>query len=651
MLKNHIVIALRYLFGNKGYFFINTLGLSTGIACSLLVFLFVRQEWTYDTFHEKADRIYRVNIGGQGFGGQPFLGASTPIPLAPALKLQFPGVVETVRIRRFGEAIVRAGQDVFKEDGIRACDPSFFEVFSFPLIEGVPTTVFAELNSVVVSRSTAAKYFGQESALGRQLRIRDEVFTVTGVAEDSPDNSSIQFDFLIPYDRSLTMEAWLANAIDSWNHSVTATYVELVDREQAELLREQLPDFGNAHFSGQMSRYLALQAITDVHLDPEVAYGLGPTSDPNRSFILISTALLVLFIACVNFMNLAICRSSSRAKEVGLRKVFGAQRSQIVGQHLGETVVLSCFALVLGVVLAHLLLPTFNSLAGKSFVLDYYSNGSTLAALLVLTGLVAFVSGSYPSLVLSRFNPVAIFRRQVQIGGPNLFIRSLMIVQFGLSALLVVSIFVMTRQLAFVLTGDLGYNAENVVVIQTEPGSTYLDVFRNRVLPYEDVLQVTGVSNSFGPDRGLAQVAYADTAGNRMEAFMYTVDYDYVKTLELNLVSGRDFSREFGGDEAGSCIINEAAVRSMGSEDPVGRTLPHGVTVIGVVEDYHYRSMHQEIEPVILTLNPVSIGEVQDQIRFFLVRVSGRDLPATMDLLRDAWIETAPETPFGVFLP
>ncbi len=649
MLKNHLVIALRHLVGNKGYFFINTVGLSTGIACSLLVFLFVRQEWTFDTFHEKADRIYRVNVSGQGFDGTPFRTAITPIPLAPALKRQFPGVVETVRIRRFGESVVRVGDDTFREDRLLTCDPSFFQVFSFPLLTGDPETVFAEPNAVVISRSVAEKYFGRESALGRQLTIMDEPFTVTGVAEDSPDNSSIKFDFMLPFDRTLGMSAWLANAIDSWNYSVTSTYVELLDSQQADPLREQLPDFSGAHFSGQMSRVLKIQAIADSHLDPEVGGGLGTASDPNRSYILISTALLVLFIACVNFMNLAICRSSTRAKEVGLRKVFGAQRSQIAGQHLGESLMLSCFALVLGVILAHLFLPVFNSLSGKSLVLDYLSSGSTLAALLGFTLLVAFVSGSYPSLVLSRFNPVAIFRRQIQVGGPNLLIRGLMVVQFGLSAALVVSILVMTRQLDFALTGDLGYNAENVVVIEKEQGSGSLDVFRNRVLPYEGVLQVTGVSNSFGPNRGLAQAAYTDKAGNRLEAFMYTVDYDYVKTLELNLVSGRDFSREFGADETGSCIINEAAARSMGWDDPIGRTLPHGVTVIGVVEDYHYRSMHHEIEPVILTLNPVVFGEERDQIRFFLVRISERDLPSTLGRLREAWMEVAPGSLFEYF--
>ena len=648
MLKNHIVIALRHLFGNKGYFFINTLGLSTGIACCLLIFLFVRHEWTYDAFHEKSDRIYRIVLGGTGYDGEPYLWANTPLPLAAAFKQQYPGVEQTVRIRNASGSEIRIGNDTYREEHVLYSDPSIFSVFSFPMIEGDPGTVLNELNSVVISRSAAEKYFGTESPLGRQLTIRGEPFAVTGVAENTPVNSSIRFDFLLPFDKMFAIDDWVKQAIGNWNFSVTSTYVELSDPERASLLEDQLPGFVESHFSQMGSPYLALQPIPDMHLNQEVGSGLGPTSDPDRSYILICTALLVLFIACVNFMNLAVCRSSSRAKEVGLRKVFGAQKTQITGQFLGETAVLSCFALVFGVILAHLFLPVFNMLAGTSLVLDYLSNGFTLAALLALTGLVALVSGSYPALVLSRFNPVAVFRHQLQIGGPNLVIRGLMVVQFGLSALLVVSILVMTRQLDFVRTGDLGFNKENVVVIPTGPNSISVDVYRSRIQSYEDVVQVSGTSNTFG--RGLGQAAYTNKDGSKLEAYMFTVDYDYLQTLELNLVSGRDFSREFGNDEAGSCIINEAAARKMEWDDPIGRTLPHGYTVVGVVEDYHFQSMHQEIEPVILSMNPTSIGdEVLGGFSFFLVRVSGRDLPATMDLLRAAWIETAPEAPFEYF--
>ncbi len=643
MLKNHLVIALRHLFGNKGYFFINTLGLSTGIACSLLVFLFVRQEWTFDAFHEKADRIYRVNVGGTGFDGNLFTSGITPLPLAAAFKEQYPGVEHTVRIRTAGGAEVRVGNDVFRERHVLYSDPSIFNVFSFPLIEGDPGTVLNELNSVVISQSAAEKYFGTGSPLGRQLTILGEPFWVAGVAENTPVNSSIRFDFLIPFEKMFTIDNWVNQAIGNWNYSFSSTYVELSDPEMADMLEDQLPGFVETHFSQMGSPYLELQPITDMYLAQGVRFGQGTTSDPNRSYILICTALFVLFIACVNFMNLAFCRSSSRAREVGLRKVFGAQKTQIMKQYLGETAVLSCFALILGVILAHLFLPVFNTLAGSSYVLDYLTNGSTIAALLVLTGLVALASGSYPALILSRFDPVAVFRHQVRIGSPNLVIRGLMVVQFGLSALLVVSILVMTRQLDFVLSTDLGYNEENVIVIPMGPNS--VDVYRSRIYSYENVILVSGASNTFG--RGLGQSAYTDEDGNKLEAYMFTVDYDYVKALELNLVSGRDFSREFGNDESGSCIINEAAARVMEWDDPLGRTLPHGYTVIGVLEDYHYQSMHQEIEPVILTMNPASFGEgTQDGVNFLLVRVNGRDLPATLDLLRTAWMEIAPESLF-----
>ncbi len=509
MVKNNLVIALRYLFANKGYFFINTFGLSTGIACCLLIFLFVRHEWTYDAFHEKSDRIYQVAAGGVDFDDNPFISARTPLPLAATLEQQYPDVVRTVRITEYPSDI-RIGEDTFRKENALFCDPSFFEMFSFTMIEGDPGTALGEANSVVVSKSAAAKYFGQESPTGRTLLVQGIPLTVTGVAENGPDNSSIRFDLLIPFDKAPEINPWISNAIGKWNYSSTATFIELGDPDRVESLLSQLPEFVETHFPAYSSPYLILQPITDIYLDQEVKFGLGPTSDPNRSYILICTALLVLFIACVNFMNLAVCRSSSRVKEVGVRKVYGARRTQIMGQHLGETAALCCFALVLSVALAHLFLPVFNMLAGKSLVLDYLTNGSTLAALTGLTVLVALVSGSYPSLVLSHYNPVTIFRQQVQIGGPNLFVRGLMVVQFGLSALLVISILIMTRQLDFVRTGDLGFNPHNVVVIQAPFNSNDLEIFRSKVIPYEDILLVSGTSSTFGQGHFLPQVAYTD---------------------------------------------------------------------------------------------------------------------------------------------
>ena len=329
MLKNHLVIALRHLFANKGYFLINTLGLSIGIASCLLIFLFVRHEWTYDAFHEKSDRLYRIVSAGVGYDNNPFISAITPLPLASALKQQYPDVVRTVRILN-KDLEVRIGEDRYRKEGALFCDASFIEMFSFPMTEGDRSTALNDVNSVVISRTAAEKYFGGGSPLGRQLLAGGALLTVTGVMENAPVNSSIQFDLVIPFDKAPEIDPQVANSIGKWNYSYAATYVELSEPEQAGSLQEQFPDFVMTHYPAYRPPQLVLQPITEMYLDQEVRFGQGPTSDPNLSYILICTALLVLFIACVNFMNLAVCRSSSRAKEVGLRKVFGAKQLQVM---------------------------------------------------------------------------------------------------------------------------------------------------------------------------------------------------------------------------------------------------------------------------------------------------------------------------------
>lgn len=640
---------LRYYYHNKGYFLTNSLGLALGIAVCILLFLFVRQEWTYDSFHRKASSIYRVVVGDQDFDGNRFLTARTPIPLASALHQRFPGIVRTCRLTGSANTEVRYKDSVYRAVYALYTDPSFFEVFSFTLIKGDSTTVLTKRNSVVITKSIANKYFGDADPIGKQLALGDDILTVTGITEDIPQNSSIRFDLLIPFEKQSDRRSrWLIRST-SWNYSSTSTFVELSSPQYASDMEDQFPRFTQTHFPDYLTRSLSLQAITDIHLNQEVQYGLAPTSDPNRPYVLTCTSLLILLISCINFINLAICRTSSRATEVGIRKAFGAKNIELMWRYLSEAVPLSFFSLLIGVLLARLFLPVFNVIAGASLVLDLYSDWSLILALMGLILLVVLIIGVYPAQILTRIDPVNVFKEQVQIGGPSLLVKALIVFQFGVSALLVVCILIMTQQLDYIKTGSLGFNSENVVVIKTPIGARLLDVFRNRVHTYDDVVHMTGASSSFGPDRGLSQVSYDDGSGNKLSAYTYTVDYDYLKTLDIKLTAGRDFSREFGNHQDVACIVNEAAVSAMGWDETIGRKLPQGTTVIGVVEDYYYLSKHEKIAPVVLTLNPMSAEDGFDSIAYIIVRIKGENIPKTLSRLNSTWSEVATETPFEYY--
>ena len=322
---SHFRITLRHCIRYKWYFLINSMGLATGIAFCILIFLFVRNELTYDLFHRKADRIFRVVLGGTDFDGDAFLTARTPIPLAPTLHQQFPEIARACRLTASPQTEVRFKDSVFSEEYVLYADPSFFNVFSFPLSKGESTIVLNDRNSIVLTKAAAEKYFGNGDPIGKQLTIQDESLVVAGITENIPHNSSIQFDVLIPFDKLLDMGEQWAIRSTRWNYSSVSTYIELLDTQYVSTLEGQLPGFAKTHFPDFLARTLSLQPIEDVHLNQDVQYGLSPTEDPQRPYILTCIAFLVLFISCINFMNLAICRSSSRATEVGIRKAFGAQ--------------------------------------------------------------------------------------------------------------------------------------------------------------------------------------------------------------------------------------------------------------------------------------------------------------------------------------
>ena len=660
MFKNYLKVAWRNLLRQKLYAFINIFGLAVGLAFCALIFLYVRDEHTFDQFHEQRDQIYRVyktnyNPDGSAERSEAWL----PMPLGPAMKADLPEVEQSVRFKQ-RQCFARAGTKALKED-ILFADASILEVFTFPLLRGNPQTALAGLNNVVLSESMARKYFGDEDPMDKRLALRltdhFEDFVVTGIAKEVPGNSSIRFGILVPFSRIVQLDA---KAVDRWEWSSNFTYVKLRENTPVTEVEKKLVPF-RAKYRPNEAQELRdrgfwsgdgipvgfhLQPLTDIHLNTQIDGGLTPPSNPSYSYILGSIALGVLLIACINFMTLAIGRSASRAREIGVRKVVGAPRGQLMRQFWGEAILLSCLALAVGIGLAELLLPVFNELAGKTLRFDYASNVGTLLALLSLVLGTGLVAGSYPALLLSRTQPVETLENRLKLGGSNVLTRSLVVLQFALSVFLIVSTFVMLRQLRYLQTKDLGFDKEQVVVIPLQglDGQRVLRLFQNELGNRSDIAGVTGINNAFAWGTWSADFKHE---GEKKVVYIYRVDSNFLNVLGMNLVAGRNFDPKRVTDSTYAVIINEAMARDFGWSDPVGQVVSglfedepsRDPTVIGVLKDFNFRSLHNPVEPMIMTLG-------MDNIYFMLARIRPGEMASALAALRTAWEKVAPEVPF-----
>jgi len=666
MLKSYLVTAWRNLLRQKGYAAINVLGMAIGLAFCILTFLFVRHEWSFDSFHDNADRILRVSMIYALEGREERQTAFTPHALAGMLREEMPEIEAVVRYsgERYdgmfaGDPHVKYKDKLFVE-GVMFADPNVFESFSFPLRRGSSGTALGRPDGAILSERIVQKFFGREDPMGKSFSIRSlwnkqwYEFTVTGIVEEISENSSIRFDILLPYER---MTDILHREIDpdGWGWWTAVTHIQLADRSQATVVEEKLNAAIQSDllvpFGGGKLRSVRfeLQPLTDIHLNPSIPNprirGLVPESDPVYSYVLGSIALLVLLMACINFTNLAIGRSTTRAREVGVRKVVGAGRRQLLCQFWGEAVLLSLGALVGGMVLAELLLPAFNGLVGAklSFMLDGVTSG-VLVGLALLVGLAA---GSYPALVLSSFHPVEVLKGRLRIGGTSLWGRGLVIVQFAVSIFLVISAVVMLQQLHFIRDRDLGFNEEQVVVVNMRgcpeigPNAGAHIVLRNSFLQHVDIADASLVR---WPLERSGKGSMKSGDNRTIDGRIYYVGYDFLKTLEMNLVSGRDFHREMETDIGGSVIVNRMLADQIGEGDLVGEMLEMNGEhrqVIGVVEDFAFQSLHYQIQPAALVLPP-SLQNGREHGRNLLVRIEPGNIAETLAYMEKKWYEIAP---------
>jgi putative ABC transport system permease protein len=646
MLKNYLKIAIRNLLKHKAYSFINLAGLAIGIACCVLIMLYVREELSYDRFHENAGRTYRVANEGQ-FGSETWKGARTSHPLAPALVQEFPEVQQAVRFYRLYKPLVQVGEKKFVEPRFFYADSSVFEVFTFPLITGDPQTALTRPYSLVLSQAMAEKYFGGGDPVGQILSVAKlGDFQITGVLKNIPANSHLAFDFLASY---ATLHAQKNPNLESWDTIVTSTYILLPEGYDHRTLEAKLPALVTKYQnqSHGATLRLFLNPIVDLHLRSEFSGELGERGSMATLYILAMGAVFILLIACINFMNLATARSLQRAREVGVRKVIGAHRLQLIRQFLSEAILLSLGALALALPLVELLLPAFNQLVGKNLDIDFVANLSTVGVLAALGLLVGIISGSYPAFALSSFKPVAVLKGQTKSRPAGARIRQgLVVAQFAISIIFIVSTIIVGSQLEFFRDTKLGFNKEQVVVlpIQDRSVSSRFEAIKQELRQNPNILSVAATSQL--PGAGEGNYYYnVEGISEGLTLPTYFVDHDFIPALDIELAAGRNFYASFTADAAGAFMINETAAKQFGWDDPLGKTIDwdsgtkKGV-VIGVVKDFHTASLHEKIEPLIIQIFPEPM-----YIGYLVARLAPHDISATLASIKEKWQAFEPQYP------
>lgn len=659
MFRNYLKIAWRNLRKHKAYTAINVAGLALGMACCILLMLYVQNELAFDAFHEKAGRIYRIieteSSPEQGERHFPF----TMGPVAPALMREFPEVVNTVRLRdRFGNGrfSARYGERHFYEGDYLIAEPSFFEIFDFKLLQGDAKAVLQEPLAAVLTQAAAQKYFGNESPLGKILTTdRFGELHVTGVMADPPHLSHLDFSMLVSFATLEANRGW-KQFIDSWDSESFITYVLTRQPVEVAAFNARLNAVVRRHRgeSPQNLRQLAVQPLRDIHF-----HSAHLEFDRNRDkgdisylFIFAAIAFFILFIACINYMNLATARALKRAKEIGMRKVAGAFRSQLIGQFLGESLLFSGLSLLAAVMLVELVLPSINAFSGKDLALNFDGQGWMLLNLAALAIFVGIVSGSYPAFYLARLNPAVLFKGESHApAGATRLRRILVVTQFALSIVMMVATVAASRQLHFMRTKNLGFNQDQLVVIDINSGNTRRNFssIKNEMAKIPEITHVSVSSRVPGEWKNLAQIqavsARAPTEG--MHTLYYiAVDEDFLQTFEMDLSAGRNFSKTMGRDSS-AIIINETAARLFGWTSPLGEELSVPASkfqgpVIGVVKDFHFQSLHEKIGPLILGHwnNPIQA------IDYFTVRLRPENLPQTLAALQRVHERFDQTTPF-----
>lgn len=661
MLTNYIKIAFRNIWQAKLHSFITFTGLSTGIACCLLIILFVKDEWTFDDFHDKADRIYRGWTYENYGENETFFNTVTPYPLGPALKDNYSEVEEFVRINNLNLEI-KVGEDSFNEQ-ITVAGQSFFDFFDFQPVLGKPDLALDDKNAVILTERMSQKLFGLSNPIGENITMDlgdgNRPFTVKSIVENMPTNTSISFDIMIS---DLNNDVLVGErAMNGWYNVNPETYFLLSETAKAEdiiaktsaLLKNVL---GENYVEGEYQ--IGLQPLLDIHLNNEMPIGIAPVSDPKYAYILVAIAGLILLLGCINFVTLSVSKSINRAKEVGVRKVVGAYKNQLMGQFLSEAVITAFISVCIGMLLAVLSLNLFNELAGKQLVFEF--DVVMAVSVILLMAVIGIISGSYPALLLSRLKPIAILKGSKSNSGNKQGLRrALVAIQFVLTIFLISTTLLMQKQLSFLQSKNLGFDKEQVIVTQlnVEPGGGLVtrvnkgmetaQLFLSELDGQEGVVTAGVANHTFGSG-GWTNVGFTDTKDNYRTFDMLVTDANFIQSMKMKMVEGRAFDKTNLSDARRAIIINQAFADAFGFDDAIGKQLPgknfEDHEIIGVVENFNYNSLHAEVEPLLMVMNPgiifpgiENVGIGSNPFPKVFVRLEANKLQAGIASLQAVW--------------
>jgi putative ABC transport system permease protein len=663
MLKNFFINTFRNLRRQSGFILLNVLGLTVGLASFLFISLYVINELSYDRFHKNYENIYSIKVVGRLAGGV-LDQAVTAAPMANAILNDYPEVLAATRVTQLGSWLIRFGENKFNEDGVLFADSTFFKVFDFKLLKGDPNTALVRPRSMVLTEKYAKKYFGKQDPMGQKMIVEADsvLYTVTGVVQDVPDNSHIKFDMLA----SISTYPGQANN-QNWVSHNFYTYIVVKDGTDIKALQEKFQEMVTKYVGPQIQQILGysiddfrkagndfsyvLEPLKDLHLKGATQYNLEPNGSLTTVYIFAVIALLILIVAIINYVNLATAKSAGRAKEVGVKKVSGAYKSGLIFQFLGESFIIVTFATVLAVLLVYLFIPAFNNLIGKEISVGLFDNASGLLSLIALVIVVSISAGFYPAFVLASFNPVEVLKGTLNPGSMSKNLRGILVVfQFTVSVIIIIGSTIVYSQLNFMTKKDIGFEKENLIIIR-RPDAFWrqLESFRSQLLEIPGVDKV-GFSRQV-PGYNFNNNAFLNDEDPEKKTYLLQqtqVSFDFPEALGVHLVEGRFFSREFSTDSL-AVLINEAAVKSLGLTNPVGKYIlqPRGpqqfqkLKIIGIMKDFNITSMHKAIDPVCFTVLGRGGGD-----QFATVRLTGKNVQATIRAIEEKWQSFTTRQPF-----